>query len=79
MKLPDPSFSMSLIPVRKRWIYSFGDGRHMDGGVQLPYNLEKFLRYDLSYKKSWDKIVINNPSLVNGCQYGVLPLNVDGD
>jgi len=45
----------------------------------LAYSKEKFLRYDLSNKKSWDKIIINNPSLVNGCQYGVLPLNVDGD
>ena len=45
----------------------------------MAYSKEKFLRYDLSNKKSWDKIIINNPSLVNGCQYGVLPLNVDGD
>ena len=67
MELPDESFSMSLLPVRKRYIYSFGDGWNMDGGVELAYSKEKFLRYDLSNKKSWDKIIINNPSLVNGC------------
>lgn len=70
---------MSLAPLKKRWIYSFGDGNY-ENGTSTPYTEEKFRRLDTTILSlGWDQLTLPNPSLVNGCQYGVVPLGADGD
>jgi len=77
--LAQPSFAMTLAPLKKRYIYSFGDGNH-NTNPSTPYSQETFKRLDTKkLSLGWDQLTLPNPSLVNGCQYGVVPLGSDGE
>ena len=59
-------------------MYSFGGWDDTDTTIikkEVPYTQECFLRLDTAaLNKCWESIILKNPSLVNGFQYGVLPL-----
>ena len=66
--LSTPSYAMTLTAVKQRYIYSFGSH-------DLSYKEEVFRRLDTqNLSRGWEQIYLPNPSLVNGCQYGVVLL-----
>ena len=73
-KYPKPSFSMACIPIKKRYIYTFGEAGY--NAIYTSTKTDNFYKLDTFHlSKGWESITINNPFNFTGCQYGVVPLN----
>ena len=72
-KLPvDFSIGITIVQVKNRFLYGFGG---VNKGNQGPDSeIERVLRLDTLKKVGWLSFTINNPSKLNGLNYGVIPL-----
>lgn len=72
--LPQMLCGMAVEAFNKRFLYAFG-GVNDFGQTLLDYDKEMFMRLDTyCLSKGWETVVLKNPSLINGCFYGVIPL-----
>ena len=73
-KYPKQSFSMACLPIKKRYIYTFGeaayDTQYASSQTDTFYKLDTF-----HLARGWETVTLKNPFNFIGCQYGVIPLD----
>ena len=73
-KYPKQSFSMACIPIKKRYIYTFGEAAYDNQPTSK--KVDKFYKLDTFHlSHGWETVILDNPFNFIGCQYGVVPLN----
>lgn len=73
-KYPKQSFSMSCIPIKKRFIYTFGEAGFSN--AHLSTKTDNFYKLDtFQLSRGWETVILRNPFNFIGCQYGVVPLD----
>ena len=65
-KYPKASFSMSCIPIKKRYIYTFGEAGY--DGAYASQKTDNFYKLDtFQLSKGWESITLTNPFNFIGC------------